>query len=239
MARTTVITDANERSFNEVMPQVSNSSNNASKKPNPKNQPKNKDKSRRSGFYLVRDKTVTLFEQASKYAELLGTDFNKSKVLKNCLNKALVEVQRDRRYNEVAFKKDLATRMAYLINDKRFDRRCKKAEWSLFAEAQKLSWVNDTLFGEIRDNGIENVSGFYTPDCLIYNLSDLRAELLAQDVAPEDLDGDPYLPGYEERQKEMLLAKVGKEAVEGENANADAPDAAENAEAEEGNANAA
>lgn len=230
MAKTTVITDANERSFNEAMPQVSNSSNDAAKKQNQQAKPKNKDKSRRSSFYLVRDKAVTLFEQAAKYAELLGADFGKAKVLKKCLDKALEEIQRDRRYNETAFKKDLATRMAYLINDKRFDRKCKKAEWSLFAEAQKLSWVNDTVFGEIRDSGIEHVKGFYTPDCLIYSLKDLRADLLALDVVPEDLDGDPYLPGYEERQKKI---------AEGANANADALDAAENAKAEEGNANAA
>lgn len=238
MAKTTVITDANERSFNEAMPQVFNPSNGADKK-DQQDKSKKKDKDRRSSFYLVRDRAVTLFVQASKYAELLGATFDRPTVLKNCLDKALAEIEHDRRYNEAAFKKDLATRMAYLINDKRFDRRCKKAEWSLFAEAQKLSWVNDTVFGEIRDNGIEHVKGFYTPNSVIYELKDLRADLLALDVDPEDLDGDPYLSGYEERQKGMLLAEVVKKAVKGANANADVPDAAENAKAGEGNADAA
>lgn len=225
MSKTTVITDANERSFNEAMPQVSNPSNGADKK-DQQDKSKNKDKNRRSSFYLVRERVVALFEQAHKYAQLLGVKFDKTKVLKNCLDKALAEIEHERRYNEAGFKKDLATRMAYLINDKRFDRKCKNAQLSLFEEAQKLAWVANDKFVEIRDLGIDKVKGFYTPDCVIYELGDLRSDLLLLDVDPKDLDGNPYLPGYEERQKK---------AAEG----AEAPIAAENAEAGEANAEAA
>lgn len=164
--------NANERS-NEAMPQSVAKSAKAGKSTN------------RSYFSRAKQKTIDMYRKVYSTGFLVS-DGQKAKCLRMCLTKTLDGMKG---YNEEGFKKDLSIRMARLINDKRFDRRCKQAKKCLYEEAQRLAWAPEKVFQQILSDGIDHVKGFYTPDLVIFKLEDIRKDILFNDVDPDDLDG--------------------------------------------------
>lgn len=169
--------NANERS-NEAMPQSVAKSAKAGKSTN------------RSYFSRAKQKTIDMYRKVYSTGFLDSdeqkADEQKVKCLRMCLTKTLDGMKG---YNEEGFKKDLSIRMARLINDKRFDRRCKQAKKCLYEEAQRLAWAPEKVFQQILSDGIDHVKGFYTPDLVIFKLEDIRKDILFNDVDPDDLDG--------------------------------------------------
>ena len=138
----------------------------------------------RSYFSRAKQKTIDMYRKVYSTG-FLDSDEQKAKCLRMCLTKTLDGMKG---YNEEGFKKDLSMRMARLINDKRFDRRCKRAKKCLYEEAQRLAWAPEKVFQQILSDGIDHVKGFYTPDLVIFKLEDIKKDLLFNDVDPKDLD---------------------------------------------------
>ena len=164
--------NANERS-NEAMPQIVAKSAKAGKSTN------------RSYFSRAKQKTIDMYRKVYSTG-FLDSDEQKVKCLLMCLRKTLDGMKG---YNEEGFKKDLSMRMARLINDKRFGRSCERAKKCLYEEAQRLAWAPEKVFQQILCDGIDHVKGFYTPDLVIFELKDIKKDLLFNDVDPKDLDG--------------------------------------------------
>ena len=163
--------NANERSC-EAMPQTVKSAK-AGKSTN------------RSYFSRAKQKTIDMYRKVYSTG-FLETEEQKSAWLLQCLKKTLDSMKG---YNEEGFRKDLSMRMARLINDKRFDRSCKRAEKCLYEEAQRLAWASEKVFQQILSDGIDKVKGFYTPYLVIFPLEKIKQDLLFNDVDPKDLDG--------------------------------------------------
>ena len=138
----------------------------------------------RSYFSRAKQKTIDMYRKVYSTG-FLDSDEQKAKCLRMCLTKTLDGMKG---YNEEGFKKDLSMRMARLINDKRFDRSCKRAQKCLYEEAQRLAWAPEKVFQQILIDGIDHVKGFYTPDLVIFKLEDIRKDILFNDVDPDDLD---------------------------------------------------
>lgn len=172
MTKDNLLMNANERS-NEAMPQCVTKSAKAGKSTN------------RSNFSRAKQKTIDMYRKVYSTG-FLDSDEQKVKCLQMCLTKTLDGMKG---YNEEGFKKDLSMRMARLINDKRFDRRCKRAKKCLYEEAQRLAWAPEKVFQQILIDGIDHVKGFYTPDLVIFKLEDIKKDILFNDVDPDDLDG--------------------------------------------------
>ena len=171
MKEENLIMNANERSI-EAQPQTVKSA-------------KSGRSSTRSNFSLVKQKVIDAYRKVESVG-ILTDEKGKKDCLKKCLEKALEGMKT---YNEEGFKKDLSIRMARLINDKRFDRRCKQAKKCLYEEAQRLAWAPEKVFQQILSDGIDHVKGFYTPDLVIFELEEIRKDILFNDVDPKDLDG--------------------------------------------------
>lgn len=165
------VSSANERS-NEAMPQSVSKSAKSGKSTN------------RSYFSRAKQKTIDMYRKVYSTG-FLDSDGQKVKCLRMCLTKTLDGMKG---YNEEGFKKDLSIRMARLINDKRFDRSCKRAQKCLYEEAQRLAWAPEKVFQQILSDGIDHVKGFYTPDLVIFELKDIKKDILFNDVDLNDLD---------------------------------------------------
>lgn len=139
----------------------------------------------RSYFSRAKQKTIDMYRKVYSTG-FLDSDEQKARCLRMCLTKTLDGMKG---YNEEGFKKDLSMRMARLINDKRFDRSCKRAQKCLYEEAQRLAWAPEKVFQQILSDGIDHVKGFYTPDLVIFELKDIKKDILFNDVDPDDLDG--------------------------------------------------
>lgn len=140
----------------------------------------------RNLFSEAKIKTIALYDKV-KWLEY--GDSPVADLFKKCLQQTLKEMTG---YNEAAFKKDLATHMAFLLNDRRFDQTCKTARWSLFKTSQLLAWTSASDFKKIRDYGIANVTGFNTPAQSVYESQDLGDELAALGFSKEFFKDDPY-----------------------------------------------
>jgi hypothetical protein len=171
MKEENLIMNANERSI-EAQPQTVKSA-------------KSGRSSTRSNFSLVKQKVIDAYRKVESVG-ILTDEKGKKDCLKKCLEKALEGMKT---YNEEGFKKDLSMRMARLINDKRFDRRCKKSKLCLYEEAQRLAWANERTFQQMLNEGVDQVKGFYTPNVPLYTIGELRSHILLNDVDPDDLDG--------------------------------------------------
>jgi hypothetical protein len=177
MTKENLLMNANERSI-EAMPQSVAKSAKAGKSTN------------RSYFSRAKQKTIDMYRKIYSTGFLDSdqqkADEQKVKCLRMCLTKTLDGMKG---YNEEGFKKDLSMRMARLINDKRFDRSCKRAKKCLYEEAQRLAWAPEKVFQQILIDGIDHVKGFYTPDLVIFKLEDIKKDILFNDVDPKDIDG--------------------------------------------------
>ena len=198
MTKENLLLNANERS-NEAMPQSVAKSAKAGKSTN------------RSYFSRAKQKTIDMYRKVYSTG-FLDSDQQKAgeqkvKCLRMCLTKTLDGMKG---YNEEGFKKDLSIRMARLINDKRFDRRCKKSKLCLYVEAQRLAWANERTFQQMLNEGVDQVKGFYTPNVLLYNIEDLRSHILLNDVDLDDLDDRYSEEWFKKHPKEK--EKQGKTA---------------------------
>ncbi len=192
MKEENLIMNANERSI-EAQPQTVKSA-------------KSGRSSTRSNFSLVKQKVIDAYRKVESVG-ILTDEKGKKDCLKKCLEKALEGMKT---YNEEGFKKDLSMRMARLINDKRFDRRCKKSKLCLYVEAQRLAWANERTFQQMLNEGVDQVKGFYTPNVLLYNIEDLRSHILLNDVDLDDLDDRYSEEWFKKHPKEK--EKQGKTA---------------------------
>ena len=192
MKEENLIMNANERSI-EAQPQTVKSA-------------KSGRSSTRSNFSLVKQKVIDAYRKVESVG-ILTDEKGKKDCLKKCLEKALEGMKT---YNEEGFKKDLSIRMARLINDKRFDRRCKKSKLCLYVEAQRLAWANERTFQQMLNEGVDQVKGFYTPNVLLYNIEDLRSHILLNDVDLDDLDDRYSEEWFKKHPKEK--EKQGKTA---------------------------
>lgn len=192
MKEENLIMNANERSI-EAQPQTVKSA-------------KSGRSSTRSNFSLVKQKVIDAYRKVESVG-ILTDEKGKKDCLKKCLEKALEGMKT---YNEEGFKKDLSMRMARLINDKRFDRRCKKSKLCLYVEAQRLAWANERTFQQMLNEGVDQVKGFYTPNVLLYTIEDLRSHILLNDVDPDDLDDRYSQKWFDNHPKEK--EKQGKTA---------------------------
>jgi hypothetical protein len=181
---------------NEAMPQSISKSAKAGKSTN------------RSYFSRAKQKTIDMYRKVYSTGFLDSdqqkADEQKVKCLRMCLTKTLDGMKG---YNEEGFKKDLSMRMARLINDKRFDRSCKRAQKCLYEEAQRLAWAQEKVFQQILIDGIDHVKGFYTPDLVIFKLEDIRKDILFNDVDPDDLD-DRYSKKWCEKHPAKATGKT-------------------------------
>lgn len=198
------VSSANERS-NEAMPQSVSKSAKSGKSTN------------RSYFSRAKQKTIDMYRKVYSTG-FLDSDKQKAnelkvKCLRMCLTKTLDGMKG---YNEEGFKKDLSMRMARLINDKRFDRSCKRAQKCLYEEAQRLAWAPEKVFQQILIDGIDHVKGFYTPDLVIFKLDDIRKDILFNDVDLNDLDDRYSEKWFEEHPNEAagISAKETKQESE-------------------------
>ena len=189
------VENANERSI-EAMPQTEKSV-----KP-----VKSGRSSTRSNFSLVKQKVIDAYRKVESVG-ILTDDEKKKNCLKQCLKKALEGMKT---YNEEGFKKDLSMRMARLINDKRFDRRCERSKICLHQEAQRLAWANERTFQQMLNEGVDQVKGFYTPNVLLYTIEELRSHILLNDVNVKDLDDRYSEEWFKKHPKEK--EKQGKTA---------------------------
>lgn len=161
------------------------SSKSSSKKPNSPKKPN------RKIFSVVKNKILALHKNLSWLTDD-GT-LTTEALLSKCTKKVVNDTDG---YNESAFKKDIAMRMSFLLNDRKFHRKCWDAEWSLFDVAQKCAWANEVDFQNIRNFGIDHVSGFSTPDAIIYSLEELQHELKVLGFDEAFFENDPYTAGY-------------------------------------------
>lgn len=170
-------------------------------------------KRNRSNFTIAKQKTLSLYNQVKWLEGSIKDSTESSKVtskkylsqkdgfstlFKKCLLHVISEMPD---YNEDAFKKDMAINMSYLLNDKRFNRTCKDAEWSLFKTAQLLTWTSAADFQKIRNEGIDHVMGFNVLGHVAYSYGELKNFLHALGFTDTDFEGDPYVPGWEEKKK--------------------------------------
>lgn len=192
---------ATMRTSSEPMALVINPAVSASTVEQPKAAPK---KRNRSNFTVAKQKTIALYNQV-KWLEGSIKDNTESEnvtseqylslkdgfstLFKMCLLRVIYEMPG---YNEDAFKKDMALHMSYLLNDKRFDKTCKAAKWSLFKTAQLLTWTSAADFQKIRNEGIDRVRGFDVQGRVVYSLFDLNNFLFALGFTEEDFKDDRY-----------------------------------------------
>jgi len=148
----------------------------------------------RNMFTVVKAKAETLFDKI----KWLGDDANGIKPERLFRKSVLKVVKETEGYNEAAFKKDLAMKMAILLDQGKFHRKCFESEWSLFEVAQKCAWAKETVFEQIRDLGIDKVPGFKTPDYLVYDYEELRHELKSQGFDFDYFRDDPYTAQFKE-----------------------------------------
>lgn len=201
---------ATMRASSEPMALVINPAASASTVEQPKAAPK---KRNRSNFTVAKQKTIALYNQVKwlegsikdntvsgevSSKQYLGID-EINTLFKKCLLHVISEMPD---YNEDAFKKDMAINMSYLLNDKRFNRTCEQAEWSLFKTAQLLTWTSAADFQKIRNEGIGRVMGFNVQGHVAYSYGELKNFLRALGFTETDFDGDPYVHGWEDRKKQ-------------------------------------
>lgn len=193
--------DADLRSLNEAMPQVTNNSNGVDNKPKGGKSDKPKRK-KIVDFKSAKNATKAAFKQVEWLASDAGGHvLCRQDLFKRSLAKTLMEAEG---YSEFAFKKDLAKKMAMLLNDRKFHQKCWDAEWSLFGQAQILAWCNKADFDAIRDEGIDHVDGFDVPGIVVYEYRELRSELKALGFDDDFFKGDPYTSHYKENGGAML-----------------------------------
>lgn len=166
----------------------------------------------RNLFTVAKAKAVTLYEKVNWLAD--NDENEKKKLFNKCVKKAVNDIDN---YNEAAFKKDMAMHMAFLLNDRRFQMTCYKADWSLFELSQKLCWTKADVFQKIRDYGIDQVQGFETPDILIYEIDDLKGELRSLGFDHDYFKDDPYTKAYKAKHPDQNGPKAPVAKVEAEN----------------------
>lgn len=159
-------------------------------------------KAKRNPFTEVKNKSLKLYESLSW---LEAFQMNEDMLLKKCVEKILSETSD---YNEIAFKKDFAMKMSHLLNDRKFTLKCWEAGWSIFQESQKCVWAKDSVFQQIRDRGIEKVSGFKSVDIIIFKYEELMSELKALGFDEKFFEDDPYTKQYKEKHPEETGPRI-------------------------------
>lgn len=178
---------------NEQMAQVINPSTLAEAFDKKKQDKKKKKPVKRNPFTVAKQRTVAKF----KKVEFLVDDIaNKKDLFRKCLNQVLEDMDG---YNILAFQKDLAMHMAFLLNDRRFIRTCWDSNWSLFEVSQQLAWAKATDFQQIRDLGLNQVHGFDVPGIVAFELKELSGDLKAQGFDEKFWTDDPYTIKWKEK----------------------------------------
>lgn len=224
MRKETFVNAEAQRSVNEPMALVFNPSFNIADQEAEKSPQKKDGKKKRSLSSVAKSKIVALYKRSMWNA---NTPEEKQVLFKKCVTKVLNDMEG---YNELAFKKDIAMRMALLLNERHFQQDCFEAGWSLFEVSQLLCWTNQRVFQAIRDYGINHVQGFNTPGILVYEMTDLEQDLRALGFDQNYFKDDPYTVKWKALHpdvKEPVLPKPVGEAEQQEG-----QDAQQNAEVE-------
>lgn len=179
---------------------------------------KAKAKKARNPFSVAKSKIIALYKRSMWNA---NTPEEKQVLFKKCVTKVLKDMEG---YNELAFKKDIAMRMALLLNERHFQQDCFKAGWSLFEVSQQLCWTNQKVFQAIRDYGINHVQGFNAIGILVYEMNDLEHDLRALGFDQDYFKDDPYTAKWKENHpdvNEPVMPRPNAEVAQGAEQNAE------------------
>lgn len=163
---------------------------------------KGKRKDNRTKFSVAKLDTYNLYTRLKWMLPIIQVDeisdkdlpFNQKlsreeKLFKICLQHVVESMDG---YNEQAFKKDLVQRMCPLISDKRFERACRRGEWSMFMLSQQIAWCHQDTYDKIVQRGIDYVDGYECYGLPCYRFTDLFPDFKVLGFEKEDFNGDPF-----------------------------------------------